>query len=116
MIRYLLSIVFMLAVLSCKEDKISKAALKCYSQFEGIRRSTYVVDVPVMVSVLQRRGIVSTQLIASNSVSWGGCNLPVEFQQDSLAIYVTGYYLTSDRLETMNLIPLPFEVTSAKLR
>jgi hypothetical protein len=53
MIRYLLSVVFILALLSCKEDKISSAALDCYSEFEGLRRSRYVVDASVMVKVVK---------------------------------------------------------------
>lgn len=115
MIRYLLSIAFMLALLSCKEDKISAAALDCYSEFEGLRRGQFIADAPVMVQM--SGGLAAgNQLTASNGVSWGGCNLPGQFAKDSLAIYVTGYFLTSDGLERMNLTPLPFEVISAKLR
>ena len=116
MIRNLLSIAFILALLSCKEAQISPSALECYSGFKGLRRGQHVVDEPVIV----RMGgglLVGTQLISSDkSAPLGGCNLPDQFVQDSLAIYVTGYFLTSDDLEVMNLIPLPFEVTSAKLR
>jgi len=115
MIRYLITIVFVLASLSCKEDKISAEALDCYSAFKGLRRGQYVVDAPVRVQMSS--GLASgKQLIASNDVGWNGCNLPDQFSQDSLALYVTGYFLTSDDLELMNLTPLPFEVTSAKLR
>ena len=116
MIRYLVSLAFVLALLSCKEDKISPSALECYSEFKGLRRGQHIVDAPVIV---QMSGglLVGTQLIPQNSdVRWGGCNLPDQFVQDSLAIYVTGYFLTSGDLEVMNLTPLPFEVTSAKLR
>jgi len=107
--------VFVLAFLSCKKDKISAAALDCYSGFENLRRGGRVIDAPVVV---RRSGglIVGDLLIPSNGVAWGGCNLPEQFAQDSLAIYVTGYFLTSDALERMNVIPLPFEITSAKLR
>lgn len=115
MVRHLLLIAFVLALLSCKEDKISATALDCYSGFENLRRGQKVVDAPVVV---QMSGglIFGSQLIASNGVAWGGCNLPGEFAQDSLAIYVTGYFLTSDALKRMNVSPLPFEITSAKLR
>ncbi|MBO9616515.1 MAG: hypothetical protein J7619_27755 [Dyadobacter sp.] len=105
----------MLNFLNCKEDKISSVALDCYSGYEGLTRDEYVVDVPVTVQL--SGGLASgSQLIASNGVAWGGCNLPKQFMQDSLAIYVTGYFLASKTLETMNLTPLPFVVTSAKLR
>ena len=115
MIRYLLSIAFVLTLQSCKEDKISAASSDCYSEFEGLRRGQYVADAPVMVQMSGGLA-VGNQLMASNGVGWGGCNLPGQFAQDSLAIYVTGYFLTSDELERMNLTPLPFEVISAKLR
>ncbi|MCE7038924.1 hypothetical protein [Dyadobacter sp. CY312] len=114
MIR-LISIVFLLAILSCKEDKINTAALDCYSQYKDLRRGEFVVDAPVTVQ-LSGGLALGKQLKASNGVSWGGCNLPAQFAQDSLAIYVTGYFLTSKELETMNLTPLPFEIISAKHR
>nr|WP_295927587.1 hypothetical protein [uncultured Dyadobacter sp.] len=115
MIRYLLLIVVVLAFLGCKEDKISAAALDCYPGFEGLKRGQHVVDAPVVVQ-LSGGLIFGSRLIASNGVAWGGCNLPGQFAQDSLPIYVTGYFLTSDALELMNVTPLPFEITSAKLR
>ena len=113
--RYLLAVVCMLHLLSCKEEKISSAALDCYSELEGLERGEYTVDAPVTV---QLSGGLATgiRLIASNGVAWGGCNLPEQFAQDSLAIYVTGYNLTSKELEVMNLTPLPFEITSVRLR
>jgi hypothetical protein len=115
MIRNLMSLAFLLALLACKEEKISSSATACYSEFKGLRRGQHVVDVPVMVK--RSNGLVAgKQLMLSNGVPLGACNLPDQFDQDSLAIYVSGYYLTSDQLELMNLTPLPFEVTSAKLR
>ena len=113
--RFLLAGACMLSLLNCKEDKISSTALDCYSEFEGLTRDEYVVDAPVTVQ-LSGGLAIGSQLIASNGVPWGGCNLPKQFMQDSLAIYVTGYFLTSKTLEKMNLTPLPFVVTSAKLR
>lgn len=116
MLRNLVSLACVMALLSCKEDKISSSALACYPELKGLRRGEHIVDVPVMI---QMSGglLVGTQLIPPNStMRWGGCNLPDQFVQDSLAIYVTGYFLTSDDLEVMNLVPSPFEVTSARLR
>ncbi|KAA6438422.1 hypothetical protein FEM33_17190 [Dyadobacter flavalbus] len=115
MIRYFLFFTFGLALLSCREDKISTTASDCYSGFKGLRRGQYIVDAPVIVQM--SGGLAAgSQLVASNGVSWGGCHLPEPFLQDSLPIFVTGYFLTSDDLEGMNLIPLPFEVTSVKRR
>jgi hypothetical protein len=113
--RFLLAGVCMLSFLNCKEDKVSSEALDCYSGFEGLTHDEYVVDAPVTVQLTGGLA-VGSQLIASNGVAWGGCNLPKQFMQDSLAVYVTGYFLTSEALQKMNLTPLPFVVTSAKLR
>jgi hypothetical protein len=116
MMRNLVSFVVLFALLNCKEDKISPAAIECYSGFKDLRRGHHIVDAPVIVQM--SGGLrVGAQLLPENSdARWGGCNLPDQFLKDSLAIYVTGYFLTSDDLEKMNLTPLPFEVTSAKLR
>lgn len=113
--RFILAGVCMLSLLNCKEDKIIPAALDCYSGFEGLTRGEYVVDAPVTVQ-LSGGLAFGGQLIASNGVAWGGCNLPKQFMQSGLAVYVTGYFLTSKTLETMNLTPVPFVVTSAKPR
>jgi hypothetical protein len=113
--RFLFAGVCMLSLLNCKEDKNNLVVLDCYSGFEGLSRDEYVVDAPVTVR-LSGGLAISSQLIASNGIAWGGCNLAKPFMQDSLAIYVTGYSLTSDQLKLMNLTPLPFVVTSAKLR
>jgi hypothetical protein len=113
--RFLLAGVCMLTLLNCKEDKVNSTALDCYPEFEGLTRGENVVDAPVTVQ-LSGGLAIGSQLIASNGVAWGGCNLPDQFMQDSLSVYVTGYFLTSKTLETMNLTPLPFVVTSAKLR
>lgn len=112
--RFVLAGVCMLSLLNCKEDKISSEGLDCYG-LEGLTRDEYVVDAPVTVQ-LSGGLAIGSQLIAPNGVAWGGCNLPKQFMQDSLAVYVTGYFLTSKELETINLTPLPFIVTSAKLR
>ncbi|UHG94998.1 hypothetical protein [Spirosoma oryzicola] len=52
----------------------------------------------------------------ANRTPWGSCNLATAYQQDSLQVTVSGYFLTSDQLETMNISPLPFEVTSIQVR
>lgn len=112
--RFVLASVCMLSLLNCKEDKISSETFDCYG-FEGLTRDEYIVDAPVMVQLSSGLAI-GCQLIAPNGVAWGGCNIPKQFMQDSLAVYVTGYFLTSKELETKNLTPVPFIVTSAKLR
>ncbi|WP_353723038.1 hypothetical protein [Dyadobacter sp. 676] len=113
--RLLIASICMLSLLNCKQDKISPVGLECYSGFEGLSRDENVTDAPVVVQ-LSGGTAIGSQLVATNGVAWGGCNLPKQFMQDSLAIYVTGYFVTSEALERMNITPLPFVVTSAKLR
>jgi len=77
------------------------------------RKNPYVKDFPVTVISWQAGAY---QLAAGNDSRWGSCNLPDQFKQDSLKILVSGYFLTSPELELMNVNPVPFEVTDARLR
>lgn len=108
---------FLLLVLmmgSCQKDEVSSITSSCYPSL-SLSRSQQVKDGAVLVRI---SGGLATgfQLIASNGVAWSACNLPDQFKRDSLKIYVSGYFLTSPQLELMNLSPLPFEVTGAKLQ
>ena len=44
------------------------------------------------------------------------CNLPQQFQKDSLGIKVSGYYLTYPGFELTNVSALPFEITDIQPR
>lgn len=111
--RYLLYLSIPLIILvGCKKDKMPVSASDCYPESF---RSERVTDAPVLVR-LSGGLATGAQLTASNGVSWSACHLSDEFKKDSLKIYVSGYFLTSPSLELMNLTPLPFEVTGAKLR
>ena len=99
---------------SCRQEKLSPAISQCYPNLT-LTRGQRVVDMPVLV---QLSGGLATGslLIASNGVAWSSCNLPREFGQKNQEIYVSGYLLAWPELDTKNMSPLPFEVTSAKLR
>ena len=112
--RFFLLIALILFLESCRDDKIDPVVSSCYS-YANIRRAREVVDAPVTVQ-LSGGLMMGSQLMASSTSAWGSCNLPKEFMQDSLAIYVTGYFLTSPQLELMNITPAPFVVTSARTR
>ncbi|GAB4044650.1 hypothetical protein [Spirosoma jeollabukense] len=73
----------------CKEDEVPSVASSCYPSVKAIR-SERVTDAAVTV---QASGGLATgyQLVASNGVAWGACNLPDEFKHNGLAIYVSGY-------------------------
>ncbi|MCK8494549.1 hypothetical protein M0L20_21955 [Spirosoma sp. RP8] len=105
----------LLCFAGCKQQAVDASVSACYANIGQLTRSQRVVDAPVTVVVsggLRSGG----QLIPANGVPWNACNLPFEFQRDSLAIYVSGYFLTSPELERMNVSLLPFEVTSSRLR
>ena len=101
-------------LVSCHKDEVPSAALSCYPNVT-VSRSKRIIDAAVTV---QASGGLATgfQLMASNGVFLSACNLPDEFKRNGLAIYVSGYSLTWPELELMNLSPIPFEVTEAKLR
>ena len=98
---------------ACKEE-VPSSISACYPSMK-LSRGQKVNNAPVLVR-LSGGLATGSQLIATNGVAWSSCNLPAEFNRDSLKIYVDGYFLTSPELELMNLTPLPFEVTRARLR
>ena len=113
--RYYSTLIFMITLLvGCKQDEVPSVASSCYPSVEAVR-SERVTDAAVTV---QASGGLATgyQLVSSNGVAWSACNLPDEFKRNGLAIYVSGYSLTWPELKFMNISPLPFEVTRAKLR
>lgn len=114
MMRYLLLMVFALVLGGCKRDKTIRA-VACYPEIVDLKRGKHVVDVPVTFQL--SGGLrLGGQLILANGTAWSACNLPNEFKENSLALSVTGYNLTSPALDVMNISPVPFEVTSVKYR
>ena len=110
-----LALISMTAMLvSCHKDEVPATAPSCYTNVT-VSRSNRIIDAAVTV---QASGGLATgfQLMASNGVFLSACNLPDEFKRNGLAIYVSGYSLIWPELELMNLTPIPFEVTGAKLR
>lgn len=103
-----------IGLLSCNKPEVSSVASTCYPSVSATRFRR-ITDVAVTV---QASGGLAAgyRLVVSNGVAWGACNLPDEFKRNGLAIYVSGYSLTWPELESMNVSPLPFEVTGAKLR
>jgi hypothetical protein len=113
--RYYPALISMVMLLvSCTNEQVPSAASTCYPNV-NVKRSKLVTNVAVTVQASGGLAI-GYQLVADNGVFWGACNLPDEFKRDGLAIYVSGYWLTWPELEHMNLVPIPFEVTRAKLR
>ncbi len=74
-----------------------------------------VVDFPAKVRL--SGGLISGGFLELDGANaWGACNLPNSFLQDSLDVYVSGYFLTSPSLDLLNITPVPFEVTAIKRR
>ncbi len=115
MYRCLLLITLLLASVSCHQDRINPAISTCYPELT-LTRAQRAVDAPV--TVVASGGLSNGYMLLSdtNGVAWSSCTLPEAFKKNNLKIYVTGYFLTSPELEIKNMSPLPFEVTSAKLR
>jgi hypothetical protein len=113
--HYTALFVFALAWGSCKQDN-PIPAVACYPEVKDIRRSNHVLD--IQVTYRNSGGLITGGRLdlSEGTNAWSACNLPEEFKKDSLDLFVTGYFLTSPELELMNLYPVPFEVTSARLR
>lgn len=114
MYTYLVLISMAVLLVGCCKDDVSPAASSCYPNVK-VSRSKRITDVAVTV---QASGGLATgfQLVDCNGVTWSACNLPDAFKRNGLSIYVSGYSLTWPELAQMNLIPIPFEITEARLR
>ncbi|GAB3962901.1 hypothetical protein GCM10028805_64940 [Spirosoma harenae] len=117
--------VWLLAFIGCEKEDPASEISPCQSSYGRLRRRNFIQDIPAIVSLKgQKNGEFSFQIVPSFSTGvaeadrtpWGSCNLGTAFQKDSLKVTVSGYFLTSDLLETMNISPLPFEVTYMKIR
>ncbi|QMW04979.1 hypothetical protein [Spirosoma foliorum] len=123
-VKHLLSFL-LVAFISCEKEDASRQTSPCQSPYGLLRRQSFIQDRPaIIVQRSQKNGEFSFQIVPSFSTGvdeadrtpWGSCNLGTAFDKDSLKVRVSGYFLTSDLLETMNISPLPFEVTSMQLR
>lgn len=114
--RTLYIVIVVLFFFSCKDKEINNSvATKCYPELKDIKRGERLVDFPVTVRL--SGGLISGAILVDDkNHRLGACNLPGEFLKDSLAIYVSGYGLTSPTLISISMSQAPFEVTSAKLR
>jgi hypothetical protein len=115
----------LLTLLGCQKEDASLQTSPCQSPYGTLKRRSFIQDVPATIVMTgQNKGESSFQIVPTlnrevdeaNQTPWGSCNLETAFQKDSLKVRVSGYFLTSDRLELMNVSPLPFEVTSMQLR
>lgn len=106
------------ALVSCQKDKVDVQSFPpCQTPFADVRRSSESVSniSATIVSVGKQTQVYRILPDGINRVPWGPCNLPQQFKKDSLKVLVSGYFLTSDFLETANFTPLPFEITAIEL-
>ena len=124
--KHTLSLFFMLiALMSCEKNNVTTQFTPCVHDPDVRRSNESVTDFPATVHVLiiNNKQVGYQMLLSdgpnfdgSNRVPWGPCNLPHQYQKDSLKVTVSGYYLTSPSLELANVTPLPFELTAIELR
>lgn len=115
----------LVAFISCQKEDVSVQTSPCQSPYGILTRRGFIKDRPaIVVQRRQKNGESGFQIVPAystgvdeaNRTPWGSCNLGTAFQKDSIKVTVSGYFLTSDLLETMNISPLPFEVTSMQIR
>lgn len=115
----------LLAFIGCKKEDAVVETSPCQSPYGTLRRREFIQDrAAVVIQISQTNGETSFQIVPAygtgvdeaNRTPWGGCNLGTVFRKDGLKVTVSGYFLTSDQLGTMNISPLPFEVTSMQVR
>jgi len=111
----LISLLFFLA--GCKKEKIASSTNCSYPGVTLTRTDESATQVPaIVVAVKDLNQTISYQIKPSPDHAWAGCNLPQEFAKDSLKVFISGYFLTFPGMETMNISPVPFEVTEVRPR
>lgn len=105
---------------SCDKDEVSPSISSCtYGSRELTRTNQLIEDIPATIIAVKSptSPVITFQIMRSGTAAaLSSCGLPAEFAKDSLKVTVSGYFLTFPRMELMNLSPLPFEVTKARLR
>lgn len=107
----------------CKDKEFVSPEIKatpCVSPYKDTsRHRDKVVDQPGMVignKIFPLLPLEVPPYDFSLRTSLLPCNLPEKFRKDSLLVSVSGYYLTSPLLETIQISSLPFELTDIELR
>lgn len=116
--RFLCFFLMLSIMVACEDKAIESQESTCRFGNESLKRGEMVRDLIVTVTTAGSQ-LGSFQLVRAgggNATPLGICNLQAEYRQAGLELVVSGYFLTSPHLETMNLSPLPFDVTTARKR
>lgn len=105
----------LLLALACQQKDEIGPATYCGQPIADLKRQELVKNIAVTV-VRANAQPTAFELMQSNGVRLSACSLSADFRQDSLPLFVSGYYLSWPELQYMNLTPLPFEITAARKR
>jgi hypothetical protein len=119
--KYALSLFLLLSFLiGCHRDEVGPSVSSCtYSGGKLTRTNQFVKDIPATIIAIKSptTPVLSFQIMRGGTAApLSSCGLPASFAKDSLKVTVSGYLLTFPGIEFVNISPLPFEVTDAKLR
>lgn len=117
MIRAFLLSICLITLLSCEKADLTSACAG-YTRAESVRKEFAEVRLQ-NIRGQQTRGYVIYPLSESYRsyiVSWVPCNLPIQFQKDTLSIVVSGYKLIRPDSQAVKMAEQPFEITDIKLR
>lgn len=105
---------------SCDKNEVNPSISSCkYGSRELTRTDQLVKDIPATIIGIRSptSPVITFQVMREGTAAaLSSCGLPAEFAKDSLKVTVSGYFLTFPGMEFINLNPLPFEVTEARLR
>lgn len=101
-------------VVACKKEAAEVPVSYCQYPSPATERGQRLNNVAVKVV---RQSTHPTALLlqqVNGGVNLGTCNLPAEYLQEGLELYVSGFYLTWPGLENIDINPAPFEVVEAR--
>jgi hypothetical protein len=117
--RILLFSFALITLASCEKDKPGLTSICA-----DYTRSAFVWKELAMIRIQKINGqqtggyviLPLSESFRSYVVSWDPCNLPVQFQKDTLDIIVSGYKLKRPGSQSINTTAIPFEITAIQLR
>lgn len=119
--KHFLGLVILLSVLSaCRKESLDSKTSRCQNAAYPYERTSevHLVSTTVRAAVMNNQPINEYWIYPSDSRQVGPltpCNLPIEFQKDSLKVKISGYMLSFPGMEYMDLTAFPFEVTEIQL-
>ena len=114
MIRLILFLISLITCVSCKPEQPElNSVCPDYTRSELVSKERALVRLQKVNGQPTGNYVISplSELYRSYVVSWIPCNLPTQYQRDTLSITVSGYKLVRPNSQATGTMATPFEIT-----